>query len=190
MTRSLDSSAVTESQKGFNSLVTLVEVVVDTSNPTYLTDYARDLVVSGKTYLSAQGLMSVTSVTEDSQNTINRVDVVLSGITDEFISDFLDFDYIDRPVAIKKQFVNPNTDALVGGEFLIFDGRIDKPVISHSFNTRTASIGISCSSHWSNFARKNNRHTNDLEQQSHFSGDNCFKFSIDFDKELNWGQAT
>jgi hypothetical protein len=189
MSRGLSSSAKTESQKSFNSLVTLVEIVVDSGNPTYLTDYARDLVDDSKTYLSAQGVLGITNILEDSSNSIQKVDLTLTAIPDGFVNLFLDHDYIDRPVKVRKLFVDTSTGASIGSSILVFDGRIDKPIINHEFDSRTATIGISASSHWVDFQRKNGRHTNDAEQQSLFSGDECFQFAIDFDKEITWGQA-
>lgn len=205
MTRGLNATQVTESEKSYNSLITLVDILVDPNDPAYVTDFARDITVDGKDYLSAQGLISFSSVVEDAQNTINKVDFMLTGVPDEFVNLFLDYDYIDRQITIRKQFVNPDTDALIGGSFLVFDGRVDRPVISHEFSNRTASVSVSCSSHWSDFGRKNGRHTNDSEQQAQkqygtyqssfhasntFSGDNCFKYAIDFDKEVKWGQTS
>lgn len=190
MTRGIDASAVTESQKSLNALVTLIDVLVDPSDPVYLSDYSRDLIVDGKEYVGAGNLVGLSAVVEDSSNAINKVDFVFGGVDDEIIKLILDYDYIDRPITIRKQFVNPNSDALVGGSFLVFDGRIDQPVITHAFDSRTATISIACSNHWVDYARKNNRHTNDAEQQAIFSGDSCFRYSIDFDKEVKWGQTS
>lgn len=188
MSRGLSGSAITESQKSFNSLVTLVEVIVDSNNPTYLTDYARDLTNDSKTYLSAQGVMGMSNVLEDSSNSIQKIDLTLTAVPDDFVRLFLDHDYIDRPVKVRKLFVDTTTGAAIGSSILVFDGRIDKPIINHEFDSRTATIGISASSHWTDFQRKNGRHTNNAEQQTLFSGDECFQFAIDFDKEITWGQ--
>mgnify|MGYP007077416523 CR=1 FL=1 len=188
MARGYDSTAKTESLKSYNSIATLVEIVVDSGNPTYLTDYARNITHDSKTYLSAQGLLSFSSVMEDSANTIQSVDLTLTGIPDDFVNLFLDFDYIDRPVKIRKLFLDAGGSAL-GNARLFFDGRIDKPIIKHEFENRTATVGVSASSHWVDFERKNGRHTNDAEQQNLFSGDSGFEFAIDYEKEITWGQA-
>lgn len=188
MARGFDSTALTESAKSFNSIATLVEVEVDPANPTYLTDFARDITHGGKTYLSAQGILGISGVSEDANNSIYSVECSLTAVPDEFVSLFLDFDYIDRPLRLRKLFLDDAGNAL-GNSRLIFDGRIDKPVIKHEFNSRTASMAVSASSHWVDFEETNGRKTNDSEQQSIFSGDSCFEFAIDFDKEITWGQA-
>lgn len=186
--RGFNSTAKTESAKSFNSIATLVEVLVDPSNPTYLTDFGRDISHDSKTWLSAQGLLNVSAVTENNSNGIEQVSISLTAIPDNFVNLFLDFNYIDRSVRIHKLFLDKD-GAIVGNSVLIFDGRIDKPVIKHDFEGQTASIGITASSHWANFERKSGRFTNDAHQQSYFSGDDCFKFSIDYEKEITWGQS-
>lgn len=188
MARGYDSTAVTESAKSFNTIATLVEVLVDPSNPTYLTDFARDISHDSKTWLSAQGLLSISAITENNTNGIEQVSMSLSGIDDTFINLFLDFAYIDRSVRIHKVFLDKD-GAILGNSRLIFDGRIDKPVIKHDFDGKTANIGLTASSHWANFMRKSGRFTNDAHQQSYFSGDDCFQYAVDYEKELTWGQS-
>ena len=186
--RGFNSSAKTESAKSFNSIVTLVEVLVDPSNPTYLTDFTRNITHDSKTFLSAQGMMSISAVTENNSNGIEQVSLSLSGVPDDFVSLFLDYNYIDRPVKIHKLFLDKD-GSIVGNSVLIFDGRIDKPVIKHDFDGGTSSVGITASSHWVDFTRKSGRFTNDSHQQLYFSGDECFKYAVDYEKEITWGQA-
>lgn len=186
--RGFNSTAKAESLKSFNTIATLVEVLVDPSNPTYLTDFARNISHDSKTWLSAQGLLSVSAITENNSNGIEQVSLSLSGVPDTFVKLFLDFAYIDRSLKVHKVFLDAD-GAVTGNSMLIFDGRIDKPVIKHDFDGRTASIGITASSHWANFERKAGRFTNDAHQQSYFSGDDCFQYAIDYEKEITWGQA-
>ena len=188
MPRGFNSTALAESVKSYNSIATLLEIIVDPANPTYLTDFARDITHEGKTYLSAQGLLGVSGVQEDANNSIYSVDVSLTGVPDDFVALFLDFDYIDRPLRVRKLFLDDGGNAL-GNSRLIFDGRIDKPVIKHEFESRTATMAVSASSHWVDFEEISGRKTNDSEQQFLFPGDSCFEFAIDFDKEITWGQA-
>ena len=187
MARGYNSTAKAESLKSFNSIATLVEVLVDPSNPTYLTDFARDISHDSKTFLSAQGMLSISSLIENSSNGIETVSLSLSAIPDNFVSLFLDYAYIDRPVKIHKLFLD-DAGAALGNSVLIFDGRIDKPVIKHDFEGQTATIGISASSHWVDFSRKSGRFSNEANQKEYFSSDDCFKFAIDYEKEIVWGQ--
>lgn len=185
--RGFNSTAKTESLKSFNSIATLVEVLVDPSNPTYLTDFSRNITHDSKTYAAAQGLLSVSSITENNSNGIEQVSISMSAVPEDWVELFLDFDYIDRSVKIHKLFLDAEGNA-VGNSVLIFDGRIDKPVIKHDFEGQTATIGITASSHWVDFTRKSGRFTNNDHQLMHFPSDDCFKFAIDYEKEIIWGQ--
>ena len=189
MARFTDSTREAESEKSVNSLVTLVEVYVDASDPAYITDYARPLTVDGKGFLPGDDVMNITSVIEDTNNSITSIQLNLSGLESSDVNLFLDLDYIDKQVIVKKQFVNIDTDALVGASFVIFDGRIDSPVITHDPKSGEASVSVTVTSYWTDFGRKKGRHTNDSEQKSHFSTDTCFEHAIDFNKEIKWGQS-
>jgi len=185
--RGFNNDAKTESLKSFNSIATLVEVKVDPSNPTYLTDYARNISHDSKTFLAAQGMLSVSTINENNTNGIERVSLSLTGVDEQFVNLFLDYSYIDRPVKIHKLFLDKD-GAIVGNSMLVFDGRIDRPVIKHDFKGQTATIGVTASSHWANFERKSGRFTNLAHQQTHFSSDDGFKYAIDYEKEITWGQ--
>ncbi len=187
--RSLNSTGITESTKNLNSLVTLVEMTIDASNPEYVCNYSRDLVVDGKTYLSHHGMVSLAVIIEDLANSINSVQSTWRGLNLSDVNRLLDYDYVDKPFRIKRQFVNPNTGALVGDSFMVFDGRIDNPSIRHEIESGTAILNITATSHWSDMGRRRGRHTNDSEQQTYFPGDTCFNKATDYNKEIKWGQT-
>jgi hypothetical protein len=188
MARGFNSTSVTESEKSFNSIATLVEVLVDPSDPAYLTDFARNISHDSKTWLSAQGLLSVSSITENANNGIEQCSITLSGVPDTFVKLFLDYAYIDRSIKVHKVFLD-NDGAIVGNSVLFFDGRVDRPIIKHDFENEIATVSLTLSSHWTDFNRRNGRYTNDASQQDHFSGDDCFQYAIDYEKEITWGQA-
>jgi hypothetical protein len=186
---SSNQDAIDESVKSLCSLVTLIEMTLDPSNPDYVCDYYRDLTVDGTVYVSGSGFLGLAPISEDSSQSINSVNSTWGGIEGDEVSDLLDFPYIDKPFIIKKQFVNNDTGALVGDSFMVFDGRIDQPVITHDFASGSATLSIVATSHWSDFARRNGRSSNDSEQKSYFSSDSCFEHAIDYNKEITWGQA-
>ena len=187
MARGFNATAVIDSEKSLNSVATLIEVLVDPSDPAYITDFARDISHDSKTFTSLQGLISVSSIIENNTNGIESLSFSLSAVPDEFTKLFLDYSYIDRSIKVHKVFLDA-AGAVVGNSMLVFDGRIDKPVIKHDPQGGTATIGITASSHWANFTRKSGRFTNDAMQKTFFSGDDCFKFAIDYEKEIKWGQ--
>ncbi len=186
---SANQDAIDESVKSLCTLVTLVEMTLDSSSIDYVCDYYRDLTIDGQLYVADDGWLGLDAIAEDSTQTINTVSSSWSGIEDDYVSDLLDFPYIDRSFIIKKQFINNDTGALVGDSFMVFDGRIDQPVISHNVSESKATLSIVATSHWTDFSRKNGRSSNDSEQQSYFSGDTCFEHAIDYNKEITWGQS-
>jgi len=186
---SSNQDAIDESVKSLCTLVTLVEMTLDPSNVDYVCDYYRDLTIDGNLYVAHSGFLGLAPVTEDSSQSINSVNSTWGGVEGDEISDLLDFPYIDKPFIIKKQFVNNDTGALVGDSFMVFDGRIDQPVITHDFENGTATLSIIATSHWTDFGRKNGRSSNDSEQKSYFPGDTCFEHAIDYNKEITWGQS-
>ncbi len=187
MARGFNTTSKTESVKGFNTIATLVEVLVDPSDPLYLTDYSRNISHDSKTWNAAQGMLGISSVSENNTNGIETVTLSLSGIPEDFVALFLDYNYVDRSVKLHKVFLDEE-GVVLGNSMLIFDGRIDKPVIKHDFEGATATVAVAASSHWIDFNRTTGRTTNDAHQQTYFSGDNCFKYSIDYEKEITWGQ--
>lgn len=189
MPRGFNPTAKTESALSYNSLATLVEVLVDPSDPLYLTDYARDISHDSKTWTSAQGMIGISAITENSSNGIETLSLSLSGVPEDFVSLFLDYNYVDRAVKIHKVFLDA-AGAVVGNSMLCFDGRIDQPVIKHEVEKGTATVLCQASSHWIDYSRSTGRTTNDAQQQhaSNFPSDDCFKFSIDYEKEIKWGQ--
>jgi hypothetical protein len=187
MPRGFNTTAKAESIKGFNSIATLIELLIDPSDPTYLTNYGRDISHDSKTFQSGQGMLGISEVVENSNNGIETVSLSLSGIGATFVNLLLDYNYIDRSVKIHKVFLAEDGSVL-GNSILVFDGRIDKPSIKHNIDSGTASISCSASSHWVDFHRVNGRMTNDAHQKTYFSGDECFLYAIDYEKEIKWGQ--
>jgi hypothetical protein len=187
--RAINSTGITESEKSLNSVVTLVEMTLDDSAPEYVCNYARNLTVDSKLYVAHHGLLALASITEDLANSINTVQTTWKVTTDADVTRLLDFNYVDKPFRIKRQFVNINDDTLVGNSFMVFDGRISTVQIHHDIMGATATLSVTASSHWTDMGRKRGRHTNDSEQQSHFPSDTCFNKATDYNKEIKWGQA-
>ena len=79
MARFTDNTRNTESEKPLNSLVSLIEILVDPSDPLYVTDYARPLTAGGKDYQVDNGILDVTSVSEDLDNTITSITIPALG---------------------------------------------------------------------------------------------------------------
>lgn len=186
--RGFNSTAIAESIKPFNSISTLVEILIDPNDPAYITDFGRDIAHDGKTFTSLQGLLGISTILENNNNGIENVTITLTAVPDTYVKMLLDYSYIGRSIKLHKVFLD-EAGAITGNSVLVFDGVIDKPMIKHDVENETASIGLTASSHWTNFNRTTGRYTNDASQQTYFSGDECFQYAIDYEKEITWGQA-
>ena len=127
-------------------------------------------------------------VTYDS-DTYTPISISLSGVDTTYINLFLSGGYLDRTVQIYKAFLDSN-DALVSDPLLIFDGRLNNPVIKEDVEAGTSTVAVQASSLFVDFDRINTRFTNNESQQSFFAGDTGFRFSSVVVKELNWGMTT
>ena len=76
---------------------------------------------------------------------------------------FLTGGYLDRTVQIYKAFLDSN-DALVSDPLLIFDGRLNNPVIKEDVEAGTSTIAVQASSLFVDFDRINTRFTNNESQ--------------------------
>ena len=172
------------------SIVNLIQFHVDDSqgNPvSYFTDYSLDIDWGGNTYVATRGAMGVSDITEEEQFTIQQVTVVLSGVPSQNVKLFTDYDYIDRQLLIYRAIMDED-HSMIGSPVLVFDGRIDQPLVRENFEARTAELSVSASSHWVDFDQKNGRHTNNTEQQLLFANDQFFSFATETKKNIKWGR--
>jgi hypothetical protein len=188
MARQLDAATLAKVTDTSYTIVNLLEFYVIPGDVTYLTDCAYTINHNAKTYQSTQGMLSVTDITEEDQLNIERVDIVISAVKSDNVKIFLDYDYIDRRVIVYRAILDDKF-RVVGEPFLVFDGRLDQPMVVEDFQNRTATLRVTASSHWLDFDSTNGRHTNDTEQKVLFPGDKFFEFASQTQRDLKWGKA-
>ena len=136
------------------------------------------------TYTGLSGYLGFGDVDETSDFAVSSVAVSLSGIPRENAKLFLRANYTDRPIEIYRVWLDTSNQQ-IGQPLIVFDGRIDKPVIND--DGKQVTIAANASSHWVDYDRKNGRKTNDNVQQYWFSGDRGFEYVTENVKELKWG---
>jgi hypothetical protein len=136
-------------------------------------------------FLAVGPFLQFSEIQESSDFQITNLTVALGGMRSEDLALFLSNQYIDQPLKIWRYWLNED-GRMVGDPVLIFDGRIDKPVVSDDPNGGV-SIGCGAASQWVDYSRTNGRHTNNSEQQHYYSGDTIFKYAADSIKDLRWG---
>jgi len=187
MSRNIDAATAAELAKSTFTIINIIEFQGIGGTNTYLTDGPVDFPYNGNTYVSTRGLMGITDIREEEDIRIENVDISLSGVASENVSLFLDYDYIDRRVLIHRAIIGSDY-AVIGAPVLVFDGRLDQPRLTEDFESRTAVLTISASSHWSDFVATNGRHSNNSEQKVLYPSDDFFSFATDTQKDIKWGK--
>ena len=175
MDRGSTSAFQTEIVKSANKPFHLVNLSFD-SIDYYLSDAYIPVTFSGNEYTPTGSFLSFSDIVETTETNIESITIALSGVDTTFLSAFLSDEYLDRTVEIYKAFLDSN-DTLVSSPLLIFNGRINNPVIKEDVDAGTSTVSVSASSLFVDFEKISARFTNNESQQSFFAGDTGFRFS-------------
>ena len=187
MDRGAAAGIVTELGKVANQPVHLVSVETD-EGTLYLSDGYRTITWDGHDWSAVGYFLGFSDIQESASLQVSSVTLSLSGIDQVYVALFLQNHYLDRQVKIYKAFLDADM-ALIADPVLIFDGRIDQPVISEDPENGTSTVAVKASDQWVDFERTPGRHTNHAEQQLHFAGDMGFEFADQIVKTIRWGRA-
>lgn len=138
-----------------------------------------------QTFTALGPFLQFGNVDESADFQINSVTITLGGVRDSDLELFLGNQYLDQPMKIFRVWYD-DSGTRIGDPVMIFDGRIDKPVISDD-PENGITIGCAASSQWVDYERRAGRHTNPSEQRFFFPTDTGFKFANIAIKELKWG---
>ena len=188
MDRGSTGAFQTEIVKSANKPFHLVKLSFDDVSY-FLSDAYIPVTYDSNTYTPTGSFLAFSDIVETNESNIETISISLSGVDTTYINLFLTGGYLDRTVQIYKAFLDSN-DALVSDPLLIFDGRLNNPVIKEDVDAGTSTIAVQASSLFVDFDRINTRFTNNESQQSFFAGDTGFRFSSVVVKELNWGMTT
>lgn len=183
--RNATAAVIAEIGKSKNQPFHLFDIVFDTT-PIYITDAYTTIIWGGKTYTALGHLLGFSDIEESSELQVSSLTAQLSGVDQSLISAVLSEYYIDRPLRIYKGFFDVNM-AVIAEPVLIFEGRMDSPVIEENPDDGTCKVAITASSAWVDFERMSGRHTNHEEQQIFFPGDLGFQYSSEVVKDITWG---
>ena len=188
MDRGSTGAFQTEIVKSANKPFHLVKLSFDDVSY-FLSDAYIPVTYDSDTYTPTGSFLAFSDIVETNESNIETISISLSGVDTTYINLFLAGGYLDRTVQIYKAFLDSN-DALVSDPLLIFDGRLNNPVIKEDVEAGTSTVAVQASSLFVDFDRINTRFTNNESQQSFFAGDTGFRFSSVVVKELNWGMTT
>jgi hypothetical protein len=184
--RGASAAVITELGKSQNRPFHLVEVVFDVT-PIYITDAWMNISRNGQTYTALGHFLGFSDIEESSELQVANLTAQLSGVDQSVISAVLTENYIDRPLRIYKGFLDGNM-AVIANPVLIFEGRMDSPVIQENPDDGSCVVSVSATNAWVDFERLSGRHTNHEEQQIFFPGDMGFEFVSEITQEITWGR--
>ena len=184
--RGATTAVKTELAKSQNQPVHLMQVMFSTT-PVYITDAWRDISWGGNTYTALGHLLGFSNIEETADLNVSSITAQLSGVDQSLISAVLGERYIDRVLRIYKAFLNDNM-AVIANPILLFEGRMDAPVIEENPDDGTCTVSVQANNIWVDFERTSGRHTNHEEQQHYFPGDKGFEYVSELTKEIIWGR--
>lgn len=190
MNRGMNAEVQAEVAQAENEPVHLLVAELD-SGTFRFTDGPHALVWDGETYTAGGDMLAFEAIRETASLQVTQCAVTISGVPQTSIAAFLQDDYLDRRLRIYKTFLRGDGTAME--PTLIFDGRMDAPVIEENAaaNDGSCTIAIAATSHFGDFERKPGRRTNTNVQELFFPGDKFFDFNsqIPGQKQSAWGRV-
>lgn len=181
--RGLSQTIIDELQSDSVKTCHLVELKLPTAQ--YLTDNGFNVDYDSNTYQANGYLLDIDALKESKDLRVNSIDIELTAVNQTFVSLFLNNDWINREVVIRRAVLGD--DGSLTGQFIIFNGQITEFQVTEQDDT--AEMTLSVASHWADFERTNGRLTNNNSQQYHFSGDLGFQYAANSIRDIKWGKA-
>ena len=175
----------TEIKKDQSHPLHLIEIYLDSATY-YVTDNFKDVSYNSNTYTALGFFLNFDPIEESAAINASKITLGLSGVDQQYTNLFLTENYVDRQVVIRKAFIS-TANALIADPVIIFDGRMDNPIITEDTDTGLASIGVTVSNQFVDFEKTPGRYTNHENQQLHYPGDNGFIYASQIIKDIVWG---
>lgn len=141
------------------------------------------------TYIGASSLLGFSDIEESVQIMVSKVTISLSGVDQVWIGKVLSQNYMDREVKIFTGFLSTTPPYMITNTpILVFEGRIDQPLIEEDFTTGKSTVSISATNSWVDFERDTGRHFNNEEQQVYFAGDKGLEYTSRSVEDVIWGK--
>ena len=183
--RNATSAFKTEIVKDQTHPLHLVEVYLDSATY-YLTDNFNNVTFASNEYSALGFFLNFDTIEETASISAAKITLGLSGVDQQYTNLLLTENYVDRRVVIRKAFIS-SANALIADPVIIFDGRMDNPVITEDTDTGLSSIGVTVSNQFVDFEKTPGRYTNHENQQLHYPGDNGFIYASQIIKDIVWG---
>lgn len=146
-----------------------------------------NLSFDSQTWLGAGNLVQVSNIEETSEIKASGVVVTFNGIPADLLS--LVLSDVKQGALGKIYLGFLSSGAVVATPWLIFEGRIDTPIINEE--AESCSIAITYESRLIDLSRPRTARYTDQDQKREFPGDLGMEFVLALqDKEIPWGRAS
>lgn len=161
-------------------------------NSSYQTIYWDEAGGGDQAYLGLGNLASISILNETNELAAQTIQLQLSGIPNNLITDAFSDEYIGKPCYLWYGTLDPDTYAVQGGQsgpILIFSGRMDYSVVEFG---ETATITINATNRLADWERPRGGRFNDGYQRRRIDDtDFAFRYVQGLqNKNISWGAIT
>ena len=185
--------------------ILLIELTNKTGSLEYYTDAPYDITIGSVTYSATDKILQITENTETAELQISSVNLVLSALSTNAITDYATPDMINKTVTIIRAFIDSSSQLLVGDSggdlsLILFKGTVSGYQVQN--DQVTATITLEISSQFADFRRINGRRTNEANYRNlsttynhaihgNFDpkDDRIMEFAFEGVQDIRWGQA-
>ena len=185
--------------------ILLIELTNKTGSLEYYTDAPYDITIGSVTYSATDKILQITENTETAELQISSVNLVLSALSTNAITDYATPQMINKNVTIRRAFIDSSSQLLVGDSggdlsLILFKGTVSGYQVQN--DQVTATITLEISSQFADFRRINGRRTNEANYRNlsttynhaihgNFDpkDDRIMEFAFEGVQDIRWGQA-
>jgi hypothetical protein len=177
-----------------NSLIslTLIEIGVNGGSTLRYTDGPFDITYNGDIYEAQGNFLGISETNEVSELQITNISLTLNGLDLTSVQTLCVTTQINQLVTIRKVFLDPQDNSLIGDStgdkaVVIFRGKISGYKTINS--TDSATITLDVNSLFTNFNRMAGRRTNQASLQQEHPNDYGFQYSHESIRDIKWGKV-
>ena len=147
------------------------------AEPILMSDYYQPIFIAGDNYTALGQFLSITDTSSDLKMTNSELTIVMSGIPNSTLSDFMTLGVKGSPITVIRAVFDPHTHNLLpvaGNPAGKFKGIINTIAINEELNgkNQTSSISLICKSQVGMVAsRVSGRQTNPASENSFYPND-------------------
>lgn len=183
MSRNLASLLVDELEKSSLRPVVFVYIGLDSGDIRLHTDLGT-LTWGGDDWLGVGDFGGIETLQEGAEISPYEVELILSGLDSDLLSEALATSYYGKPVTIYVGAVDPDDGTLVADPDQIWNGKADNAQIGIG---EANAIRLTCESELAVLEKVSGRTFSDADLQGEYSGDTFFSFLEDQkDKRVVW----